>query len=61
VEVGENFSAGDNDLQKAVTRMLKDEILLTPQVELVGFGGLPKAEGKAVRVVDKRQAIPAMN
>ncbi|MDR1396898.1 MAG: phenylacetate--CoA ligase [Desulfarculales bacterium] len=61
VEVGENSSAGDNDLQKAVTRMLKDEILLTPQVELVSFGGLPKAEGKAVRLIDKRRTTPAIN
>jgi phenylacetate-CoA ligase len=61
VEVRENSSAGDSDLQKAVTRMLKDEILLTPQVELVSFGALPKAEGKAVRVVDKRGTVPAMN
>lgn len=41
-------------LQKAVTRALKDEILLTPQVRLVPKGSLPQSEGKAVRVVDKR-------
>ena len=41
-------------LQKAVTRALKDEILLTPIVKLVPKGSLPTSEGKAVRVVDKR-------
>jgi len=41
-------------LQKAVTRALKDEILLTPIVKLVPKGTLPVSEGKAVRVVDKR-------
>ena len=41
-------------LQKSVTRALKDEILLTPIVKLVPKGSLPVSEGKAVRVVDKR-------
>ena len=41
-------------LQKSVTRALKDEILLTPIVKLVPKGTLPVSEGKAVRVVDKR-------
>ncbi len=42
-------------LQKEVTRRLKDEILLTPFVKLVPKGTLPVAEGKAVRVADKRK------
>ena len=42
-------------LAKAVTRALKDEILLTPIVKLVSKGTLPVSEGKAVRVVDKRK------
>lgn len=42
------------ELQKRVTRALKDEILLTPIVKLVPKGSLPQSEGKAVRVVDKR-------
>ena len=41
-------------LQKDVTRALKDEILLTPIVKLVPKGSLPTSEGKAVRVIDKR-------
>lgn len=43
-----------NALQKAVTRALKDEILLTPIVRLVPKGSLPVSDGKAVRVVDRR-------
>ena len=41
-------------LQKAITRALKDEILLTPLVKLVPKGTLPVSDGKAVRVIDKR-------
>ena len=41
-------------LQKAITRALKDEILLTPIVKLVPKGKLPVSDGKAVRVIDKR-------
>lgn len=43
------------DLEKNIKRALKDEILLTPHVKLVGKGTLPVSEGKAVRVVDKRK------
>ena len=41
-------------LQKAITRALKDEILLTPIVKLVPKCTLPVSDGKAVRVIDKR-------
>ena len=43
------------ELNKQITRALKDEILLTPHVKLVPRGSLPVSEGKAVRVVDKRK------
>ena len=43
------------NLEKDVTRALKDEILLTPHVKLVPKGSLPVSEGKAVRVIDKRK------
>jgi phenylacetate-CoA ligase len=56
VELAENVKASSN-LEKAIVRLLKDELLLTPQVELVVPGGLPKAEGKAVRVVDNRKFV----
>ena len=42
-------------LSKSIQRALKDEILLTPHLKLVPKGSLPVAEGKAVRVVDKRK------
>lgn len=41
-------------LTKKIQRELKDEILLTPRVKLVGRGTLPVSEGKAVRVKDLR-------
>ena len=42
-------------LEKAITRELRDEILITPRVRLVPKGSLPKSEGKAVRVKDLRK------
>lgn len=42
-------------LGKDVTRQLKDELLLTPKLRLVGRGSLPVQEGKAVRVNDLRK------
>jgi len=38
-----------------VTESLKSELLVTPKVELVEPDSLPKSEGKAVRVVDRRE------
>ncbi len=43
-------------LQKRVSARLRDEILITPKVELIQHGSIPKAEGKAQRVVDLRGA-----
>lgn len=45
-----------HNLQKRIARRLRDELLATPTVELVQSGSIPKAEGKAVRVLDKRGA-----
>ena len=42
-------------LSKEITRQLKDELLLTPRLRLVGKGSLPTQEGKAVRVKDLRK------
>ena len=42
-------------LTKNITRVLKDEILVTPYVKLVPKGTLPQSEGKAVRVKDLRK------
>ena len=42
-------------LQRNIIRRLRDEILVTPIVELVEANTLPKSEGKAKRVVDNRE------
>ncbi len=42
------------DLQSRITHALKDEILLSPKVELVESNSLPTTEGKAVRFRDQR-------
>ena len=39
-------------LTREITRLLKDEILVTPLVKLVPKGTLPQSDGKAVRVKD---------
>jgi phenylacetate-CoA ligase len=59
VEVRPQFFTGDlwqlERLRKQITEALKSEILVTPKVELVEPDTLPKSEGKAVRVMDKRE------
>ncbi len=42
-------------LRDTIARRLRDEILVTPRVELVEGNTLLRAEGKAVRVVDNRK------
>ena len=44
-------------LTREITRQLKDEILVTPEVRLVPKGSLPKSDGKAVRVKDLRKTL----
>ncbi len=59
VEVGREFFSGDlkqlEALRRRIVEELKSDILITPKVELVEPGALPKSEGKAVRVVDNRE------
>ena len=59
VEVGREFFSGDlkqlESLRRRIVEELKSDILITPKVELVEPGALPKSEGKAVRVVDNRE------
>jgi phenylacetate-CoA ligase len=45
-------------LQNNIATRLQDEILLTPKVELVQQNSIPRAEGKAKRVDDRRSQIP---
>jgi len=59
VEVGKEFFSGDlqqlEGLRRRIVEDLKSDILITPKVELVEPGTLPKSEGKAVRVIDNRE------
>jgi len=43
-----------NRLKRRIMEELRQEVLVTPMVELVEPGSLPAGEGKAVRVLDKR-------
>ncbi len=60
VEVEQEFFTGNlktlETMRKRITAELRDEILITPEVDLVEPDSLPKSEGKAIRVVDKRGA-----
>ena len=42
-------------LRGKITRELRDELLITPEVDLREPGSIPVAEGKAVRVIDNRK------
>jgi phenylacetate-CoA ligase len=42
-------------LQDKIAHALREELLVTPRVELVEPGTLPRQEGKAIRVIDERQ------
>ena len=58
VEVHPEWFTGDlsalEKLESRIRRDVRDEVLVTPRVQLVEPGGLPKPEGKAVRVDDRR-------
>lgn len=59
VEVKKQWFTGDLDflarIENHITRLVRDEILVRPQVKLVEPGSIPKSEGKAVRVFDRRR------
>jgi phenylacetate-CoA ligase len=58
VEIKDEFFVEDmralTGLQKKIAARLRDEILVTPRVELVQHDSIPKGEGKAVRGGDLR-------
>jgi phenylacetate-CoA ligase len=58
VEVKKEWFRGDlaflDKLQKYITRLIRDEVLVRPMIKLVEPGSIPKTEGKAVRVFDHR-------
>jgi phenylacetate-CoA ligase len=45
------------NLKKQITELLRTEILIHPRVVLVEPNSLPPSEGKAVRVVDRRENL----
>jgi len=59
VEVKREGFSGDlsklDNLTRTITNQIRDEVLVKPIVKLVEPGSLPKQEGKAVRVIDKRK------
>ncbi|WP_301101133.1 phenylacetate--CoA ligase [Propionivibrio sp.] len=59
VEVKKEWFNGDlaflNNLERHITRLVRDEVLVRPLIKLVEPGSIPKSEGKAVRVFDHRQ------
>ncbi len=44
-----------NKLRDRITEAIRDEVLVTPKVNLVQPGTIKRAEGKAVRVIDRRE------
>ncbi len=58
VEVQERFFLGDRkemeNIRQRVAKHLREELLVTPEVELLKPGALESTGGKAVRVVDRR-------
>ena len=58
VEVKKEWFRGDisflDRLQKQIIRLIRDEVLVRPIIKLVEPGSIPKSEGKAVRVFDRR-------
>lgn len=59
VEVKNEWFKGDisflDQLQRHITRLIRDEVLVRPLIRLVEPGSIPKSEGKAVRVFDRRK------
>jgi phenylacetate-CoA ligase len=59
VEIKNEFFVEDmralTALQKRITARLRDEILITPRVELIQSKSLPQCAGKAERVRDLRE------
>ncbi|MBO4794076.1 MAG: phenylacetate--CoA ligase, partial [Deltaproteobacteria bacterium] len=60
VEFNRDFFTGEREVLESLHHKLRsavrDEVLVTPKVQIVEPGALPRAEGKAVRVRDLREA-----
>ena len=48
-------SAQDKGLSKIIGDEIKKQIMVTPKVELVDYGSLPRSERKTKRVFDHRE------
>ena len=59
VEVKKEWFNGDlsflDRLQRQLAHRIRDEVLVRPLIRLVEPGSLPKSEGKAQRVLDRRE------
>lgn len=59
VELGNDVFADDyprlQNLSDNIKQRIRQEILVSPRIKFVDRGTIPKSEGKAVRVVDKRK------
>jgi phenylacetate-CoA ligase len=42
-------------LRQRITRAMREELLITPKVDLVEHNSLPRSQGKAERVIDRRE------
>jgi phenylacetate-CoA ligase len=55
VERGEAVEAGRGDeLGREVRHIIRHKLLVTPEVEIVGYGELPRSERKSQRIFDNR-------
>jgi phenylacetate-CoA ligase len=61
VERGEAVEAGrGGELGREVRHIVKHKLLVTPEVEIVGYGELPRSERKSQRVFDNRITDPVV-
>lgn len=60
-ERGEGVEAGrGGELEREVRYVIKHKLLVTPEVEVVGYGELPRSERKSQRVFDTRITDPVV-
>jgi phenylacetate-coenzyme A ligase PaaK-like adenylate-forming protein len=55
VERGQGVEAGrGEELRREIVHTVKHKVMVTPEVELVNYGSLPRSERKTKRVFDTR-------
>ena len=58
VERGQEIDVGnDAELSKQIEIQLKKQIMVSPQVEVLAYGELPRSERKSRRVYDRRDSL----